>query len=136
MDDDSSPFARLVNMARQQPDPQRLLFVFAGAELPDDATPDQRARFERGEGGALVPLMTVDKAPEELDSFDALAAEADTRRDDWRMVFVGALAGRAKQAPSVQDIERGLQRIEDGIRQGLVGGLLVLDREGRAVELG
>ena len=38
-----------------------LLFVFAGAELPDDATPEQRQRFAEGAGGALVPLMCVDK---------------------------------------------------------------------------
>jgi hypothetical protein len=123
-------------MARQQAEPQRLLFVFAGAELPDDATPDQRARYERGEGGALVPLMTVDKAPEELGSFEALAAEANAQRADWRMVFVGALSGRGKQPPTGKDIERALQRIEDGVKQGLVDGLLVLDRQGRSVQLG
>ena len=50
---------------------ERLLLVFAGAELPADATPEQRARFAQGEGGALVPLMCVDKPPEELASFDA-----------------------------------------------------------------
>lgn len=133
--DHDSPFAQLVRMARQQPEPQRLLFVFAGAELPDDATPDQRARFERGEGGALVPLMTVDRAPEELASFEALAAEASDQGADWRMVFVGALAGRGTQAPSGSEIERALQRIEDRIKQGLVDGLLVLDRDGEPVRL-
>jgi hypothetical protein len=133
---EDNPFAQLVAMARQQPEPQRLLFVFAGAELPEDATPEQRARFERGEGGALVPLMTVDKAPDELAGFEALAAEANARRADWRMVFVAALAGRGKSAPTGQDIERALQRVEDGIKQGLVGGLLVLDREGHPLQLG
>ena len=34
------------------------------------------------------------------------------------------------------DIERALQRVEDGIKQGLVGGLLVLDREGHPLQLG
>lgn len=134
--DDDSPFDQLVAMARQQPEPQRLLFVFVGAELPDDAGPEQRARFERGEGGALVPLMTVDKAPDELAGFPALAAEADAQRADWLMVFVGALPGRGTEPPSGKDVERALQRIEDRIKQGLVGGLLVLDRDGRSVELG
>jgi hypothetical protein len=133
---EDNPFAQLVGMARQQPEPQRLLFVFAGAELPDDATPEQRARFERGEGGALVPLMTVDKAPDELGSYEALAAEADAMRPEWTLVFIAALSGRATEAPSPADVERALQRMEDGIKQGAVGGWLVLDRDGQPVQLG
>ena len=39
---------------------------YYAVELPDDATPAQRARFEAGQGGALVPLMCVDKTPQEL----------------------------------------------------------------------
>ncbi|MDO9479321.1 MAG: ribonucleotide reductase subunit alpha, partial [Hydrogenophaga sp.] len=53
-------FDDLLSAARAQPLPQRLLLVFAGIELPDDATPTERAGFERGEGGALVPQMCVD----------------------------------------------------------------------------
>ncbi len=53
---DISSFDDLLHAARLQPEPQRLLFVFVGVELPDDATPAQRARFEQGQGGALVPL--------------------------------------------------------------------------------
>jgi len=64
-----SSFADLLREARQQPEPQRLLFVFAGAALPDDSTPEQRRRYAAGAGGALVPLMCVDKAPDELRSF-------------------------------------------------------------------
>ena len=73
---DISSFDDLLQAARMQPEPQRLLFVFAAVELPDDATPAQRARFEAGQGGALVPLMCVDKTPQELASFDVLVAEA------------------------------------------------------------
>lgn len=49
---DISSFDDLLHAARAQPEPQRLLFVFAAAELPDDATPAQRARFAAGQGGA------------------------------------------------------------------------------------
>ena len=41
-----SSFDDLLQAARSQPEPQRLLFVFAGVELPDDATPEQRTRFD------------------------------------------------------------------------------------------
>ena len=59
-------FDDLLHAASAQPEPQRLLFVFAGVELPDDATPAQRERFAAGQGGALVPMMCVDKRPEEI----------------------------------------------------------------------
>ncbi len=39
-------FQSLLDAARQQPEPQRLLLVFARAELPDGATAAERARFE------------------------------------------------------------------------------------------
>ena len=39
-----SSFEDLLQAARQQPEPQRLLFVFADAELPaDDSTPNSAA---------------------------------------------------------------------------------------------
>jgi len=69
-------FNDLLRAARQQPEPQRLLFVFAQAVLPDDSTPEQRAGFEAGQGGALTPLMSVDKTPEELGTFAALVEES------------------------------------------------------------
>ena len=89
-----SPFTQLVRMARQQSEPQRLLFVFAGAELPSDATAQQRERFARGEGGALAPWMTVDKGPAELGTFEALADEATAMRAGWKAMFAAALSGR------------------------------------------
>ena len=70
-------FDDLLQAARAQTAPQRLLLVFAGAELPDDASATQRAEFEAGQGGALVPLMCVDKRPEEITSFVQLRTEAD-----------------------------------------------------------
>ena len=38
-------FDDLLQVARGRKEPQRLLFVFAGTELPDEATPEQRERF-------------------------------------------------------------------------------------------
>ena len=69
-------FDDLLRAARSHRERQRLLFVFAGTELPDEATPEQRERFAQGEGGVLVPLMCVDKLPEELESFDAMVRES------------------------------------------------------------
>src|SRR5690606_2294017 len=58
-------FSGLLRAARTQAEPQRLLLVFASAELPADATPEERLRFERGEGGALAPALCVDKSPDD-----------------------------------------------------------------------
>ena len=69
-------FQDLLDAARQQPEPQRLLLVFVRVELPQNATAEQRERFERREGGTLAPCLCVDKTPEEIASFEALALGA------------------------------------------------------------
>ena len=132
-------FDDLLVAARQQPEPQRLLFVFAGVELPDDATEAQRARFEQGQGGALVPLMCVDKTPQELPSFAALVAEAQqftAPGHDWVMVFAAAMSGTLNQAPTSADAEGPLQRMVDAIKGGAIDGFIPFDRQGQPVRLG
>lgn len=57
-----SSFEDLLGAAREQPEPQRLLFVFADAMLPDDSTSEQRACFDAGQGGALMPCCSTDAA--------------------------------------------------------------------------
>ena len=92
-------FDDLLHAARAQPEPQRLLFVFAGVGCP--TTPPRPARALCGRaGGALVPLMCVDKAPEEIASFQALAEESGQFGHDWAMVFVAALSGTLDKLPT------------------------------------
>lgn len=131
-----SSFDDLLHAARLQDEPQRLLFVFAGAELPDDSTPEQRAGFEAGEGGALVPLMCVDKSPVEIDNFGALADEADTLGPPWRIVFVAALSGTHGGSPTSADAELPLQRMEEAIRLGAHANYIPFDRQGQPVFFG
>ena len=130
-----SNFDELLHTALQQPEPQRLLFVFAGAELPADATPEQRARFEAGQGGELTPLMCVDKAPQELESFAALVEESRQHGPDWALVFVAALTGRDGQVPTSSDAETPLRQMVAAIRAGSIGSFAVFDRLGQAVRL-
>src|SRR5450631_4159284 len=110
-----SNFDDLLRVAQQQTEPQRLLFVFTGAELPEDSTIEQRVRFEAGAGGALVPLMCVDKALDELTTFAALAEESRTSGPDWAVVFVAALAGEGGGAVTPGDVEAPLQRMIEAI---------------------
>jgi hypothetical protein len=129
-------FNDLLRAARAQPEPQRLLFVFAGAELPADASAEQRRQFEAGEGGELVPLMCVDKSPDELAGFDALVAEAAQAGPPWAIVFTAALAGRAGVAPTSVDAEAPLRRMVDAIKAGRIDDLLPFDRQGDPVRFG
>ena len=128
-------FDDLLRAARAQPEPQRLLFVFAGAELPEDSTPEQRARYQAGEGGALTPLMSVDKSPRELESFAALAEEARQFGRDWVIVFVSSLSGRGGRAPSSEEADQSLQRMIESIKAGSIASFVPFDRQGDPVQL-
>lgn len=133
---DISSFDDLLMVARAQPEPQRLLFVFAGAELPDDATPEQRAGFERGEGGALVPVMCVDKAMDELTSFGALVEESREMGQSWQIVFAAALSGTGGRALTGDDAKESLKRMEDAIRRGAFDNYIPFDHQGQPVMFG
>jgi hypothetical protein len=128
-------FDDLLRAARGQPEPQRLLFVFAGAELPADSTPEQRARYQAGEGGALTPLMSVDKIPEDLGTFAALVEESRQFGHDWAIVFVASLSGRGGRAPTSEEAGRSLQRMIESIKAGAFGAFIPFDRNGEPVLL-
>lgn len=133
---DISTFDDFLLAARQQPEPQRLLLVFAGASLPPDASAAQRAEFEAGEGGELAPLMCVDKDPHALASFASLVIEAETLGPPWMLVFAAALAGRAPLPPSESQVEAALQQMVQAVRGGDLARYLPFDRRGFAVHLG
>ena len=131
-----SSFDDLLRAAREQPEPQRLLFVFAAAELPDDCTPEQRARFETGEGGALAPLMSVDKTPDELGTFAELAEEARQVGPGWAVVFVASLPGRNGRVPTSKDADQPLQRMIESIKSGSFGSFIPFNRQGEPMLIG
>jgi len=128
-------FADLLQAARAQPQPQRLLFVFVGAELPEGSSAEQRARYEAGAGGALAPLMCVDKVPGELTTFAALVEESRAAGPEWALVFVAALAGKGGRAPTSKDAEVPLEQMVDAIKAGTHGAYIPFDRFGQPVRL-
>ena len=128
-----SSFDDLLSATRAQSEPQRLLFVFTTAGVPDDATAQQRMRFEAGQGGTLTPLMCVDKAPEELVSFDALLADSRQFGRAWDIVFVAALAGAAGVPPASPAAEAALQRMVESIKSGEIGRYIPFDVDGQPV---
>jgi hypothetical protein len=128
-------FDDLLQAARQQREPQQLLFVFAGAELPAGANAEQRAHFAAGLGGELAPLMCVDKAAAELASFDALCAEAAQAGPPWAIVFSAALSGRNGRPPVAADIDGALQHMVESVKAGRLEGMLPFNRAGEPVHL-
>lgn len=129
-------FQDLLDAARRQPEPQRLLFVFARVDLPEHATDDQRQRYEQREGGTISPSLCVDKAPAEIASFDALAAESATTGQSWDIVFVGSLAGRAGIAPSTDEAAQPLRFMVNAINNGRVSDFAAFDRNGDVLQFG
>lgn len=131
-----SNYQDLIQATREQSEPQRLLFVFCRAELPDDASAEEKAAFERGEGGALTPVICVDKTPDEAPDFSVLAQESQATGQLWDMVFVAAMSGRGGTAPSSDEAQQPLTMMVEGIRMGHIGNYLPLNGQGEAVDLG
>lgn len=133
---DIHTFDDLLQAARQQPEPQRLLFVFASSSVREDANPAQRARWEQGLGGELTPVLCVDKKPQELAGFAQLVEESRPLGQPWHVVFVGAMADHSAYLPENDDVDAALTQMVRMIRQGTVGGLLPFDRHGDPLVFG
>ena len=126
-------FADLLRAAEQQAQPQRLLMVFVSAELPADATAEERRRFEAGAGGNLRPVLCVDKLPAELTDFPALRDEAARTGIGWDLVLVTGISGRGDVAPSSDAAEQPLKQMVAAIESGSIGQFLGFDRDGQVV---
>ena len=127
-------YADLLNAARQQPEPQRLLFVFTQPELPEGYTETETQRFQAGKGGVLTPRMCTDKALDELSDFSALVEESRKTGQDWKIVFVACLAGRAGIMPSTEDAQEPLKNMVNSIQNGVIANFLAYDRDGALVQ--
>lgn len=133
---DISSFDDLLRMAAQQPVPQRLLLVFCKAELPEDATPAQKAEFAAGEGGMLVPVASVDKFPEALPSFAELSAEATQHGLEWDILFVSTMERGDDSPERVALVDQTLEAMVAAIREGQVDNCAPFDASGAVVALG
>jgi hypothetical protein len=128
-------YADLLKAARMQSDAQRLLFVFAAAELPGEHTAEQKERFQSRAGGALTPIMCVDKLPEELSNFASLVKESEQIGKHWDIVFVGSMSGQAGMPPSSKDADMPLQVMIESIKSGSLKNYLTFNRNGELVQL-
>ncbi|HAT43103.1 MAG TPA: ribonucleotide reductase subunit alpha [Rheinheimera sp.] len=128
-------YAEFIAAAKAQKEPQRLLWVLAKAELPNGYTDSQYALFKQGQGGALAPVLCVDKLPEEVADFSVLVAESAQTGVDWDIAFVGSLAGRAGIAPNSDEADQPLRLMLRQIEAGMIADFLTFDRQGQLVRL-
>lgn len=127
----------LIQVARTQPDPQRLLFVFTRVDAPPaDALPQQHAAYKEGRGGTLTPLACLDKTSDEVGSFTQLNAEAVQHVPDWSIVFVAALGGRGGRLPTTEEAEAPLNKMVEMVKTGRIEGLAPFDNKGDVLAFG
>jgi hypothetical protein len=118
-------YGDLLAAARSQAQPQRMLFAFARAEAPDS----------QGRGVPLLPVMCVDKTPEELGTFDELVAESRHTGADWDIVFVSTMSGRDGKAPPAAAAEAPLNMMVTYIHTGQVERFLAFDKTGQLLAI-
>ncbi|SFG78421.1 ribonucleotide reductase subunit alpha [Neptunomonas qingdaonensis] len=127
----SGEFTKLLEAAKQQEQPQRLLMLFARAE--GNKKKKDNASHETG---TVTPLMCVDKLPEEIDSFEALIKEADAIVDDWSFVLIAGLGGNNGEAPPTEAAEPYLNQMANDLMMGQdLSGYTILDRQQHPVLL-
>ena len=129
-------YSDLIKATQTEQEPQRLLFVFCRAELPDDASAEERVAFEQGEGGALTPVICVDKTPAEASEFSSLVEESRSTGQSWDVVFVAAMSRRAGTPPSSDEAQQPMTMMVESIRLGHVSNYLPLDKSGNVISLG
>lgn len=129
-----SSYSDLLSAAKLQAQPQRLLFAFAKAELPVDAGSAEQQRFAAKQGGALAPVMCVDKLADELSSFEKLVEESCQTGEHWDVVFVTTMSGRDGREPPHSEAEAPLKMMIESIRNGQIEHFLAFNREGELLQ--
>jgi hypothetical protein len=130
-----SSYEDLLNAANAQSSPQRMLFVFAKAELPGESTKDQQAQFQARKGGALTPVMCVDKLASARTGFATLVEESRHTGKDWDIAFVACMDGRSADVTESVEAEEPLKEMVKSIQVGAIGNYLAFSRDGEMVRL-
>ena len=121
-------FEDLLHSAHNEELPQRLLLLFA------KAAPMKGAHKIRHQSGTIVPVMCVDKLPEEISSFESLLKEADSITNQWDFILIGSIAGKNGVPPSSQEADPHLHKMSNDLANGNdLSRYAILDREQRAI---
>lgn len=126
----SQLFSELLTMTAKQPEPQRLLFLFAQTEEKNSK------KSKKHKKGTISPTMCVDKLPDELTTFENLVEEADSISKDWNFIFIAGLSGTNGQPPSEDDAEPYLNKMTNDISSGAdLSRYVVFDRSEQAIDV-
>jgi hypothetical protein len=124
-------YKSLLAVGKQQSDPQRFLFVFLQASLPDEHDDADKQRFHSGQGGELKAIMYVDKDLAELTDFADLVTESKQMEQDWSLVLIACLSGVNGMPPTTEEAEQPLKTMVQTVQNG--GDLskyLAFDKQG------
>lgn len=130
-------YESLLTVAKQQAEPQRMLFVFLKSSLPKDHDDTEATSFNAGQGGALQPIMCVDKTLDELGSFEDLVTESKQMEQEWQIVLIAGLSGKNGVAPTSVEAQQPLETMVNNVHNG--GDLtryIAFDRQGSPVHFG
>ncbi|MFK5948984.1 MAG: hypothetical protein QM500_09490 [Methylococcales bacterium] len=124
-------YQSLLAVGKLQDQPQRFLFVFLQASLPNDHNDEDKERFNLGQGGELKAIMCVDKDLAELTDFATLITESKQMQQQWDIVLIACLAGVNGKQASPEQAETSLKMMVQTVQNG--GNLskyLALDKQG------
>lgn len=117
-------FDEILKAAHNETQPQRLLLLFA------KASPMKGPQKTSHQSGTIVPVMCVDKLPEEIASFDALLREADSITTQWDFVLVGSISGKDGAPPSSEEADPHLHKMSNDLANGMdLSRYAILDRK-------
>jgi hypothetical protein len=123
-------FTNLLETAKQQTEPQRLLFLFA--KTHEEPTPNAEGQTR----GTITATMCVNKLPEELSTFDAFVAEADAISQEWDFIFVAGLPGKDGKAPTSEEAEEYLNQMTSHLIHGEdIDQYMIFDRSNHLVSI-
>ena len=124
----------MLTVAKQQPEPQRFLFVFLKTSLPKDHKGDESFRFQNNLGGELTPVMTLDKPLNELTNFKDLVEESKLMKKEWQLVTVAVMSGKNGTMPTSEEALKSLEMMMKTVETGgNLSKFMTFDREGHPV---
>ncbi len=126
-------FDDFLQLAQQQPEPHRLLFVLTQRALPDGANEIEKQQFEDGIGGVFLPVTGFDLMPDEMTNFAQLMIRLEDTEEGWDLLFVAPHIEAPERAEAT--IQQALIHFMERIEKGQLSQTLAFDTEGIPVLL-
>jgi len=124
-----SQFEDLLSKAKDESQPQLILFMFAMAKSQQETHMGMKR-------GTIEPVMCVDKMTNELTTFDNLVKEADSHKSDWNFIFVTTLSGKNDAIPSPEEVDPYFRQMTNAVATGEdLSQYIIWDRDEKVVTI-